>query len=217
MEKITILLADDHVVVRESIRMFLEDEEVFEVVGEAGDGEVAVQMAAALKPQVLIMDIDMPKLNGIDATRLIKATCPDTAILILTAYDYEQYIFALLEAGASGYLLKDVSGRELIKATYAVCHGESVLHPAIAGKVMKQFRVNGKRESDCMEPLTNREKEVLELAATGLKNKEIAERLFVSVRTVEAHLGNTFAKLGVSSRTEAILTSLKKGLISLPT
>ena len=215
MKKITILLADDHVVVRESIRKFLEDEEVFQVVGEAGDGEAAVKMAAALKPQVLIMDINMPKLNGIDATRQIKEICPDTAVLILTAFDYEQYIFALLEAGAAGYLLKDVSGRELIEATYTICRGEPVLHPAIAGKVMKQLRSNFKRDTDNTEALTNREKEVLKLAATGLKNKEIAKELFLSVRTIEAHLGNVFAKLGVASRTEAILTSLRKGLISL--
>lgn len=215
MEKISIMLADDHVVVRESIRKFLEEEDVFEVVGEAGDGEMAVRMAGELLPRVLIMDINMPKLNGIEATKQVKELCPQTAVLILTAYDYEQYILAILEAGASGYLLKDVSGRELIAATHAVYRGESVLHPAIVGKVMQQLRVNNKRESDTPETLTNREREVLALTAMGLKNKQIAKRLFVSVRTVEAHLGNVFAKLGVASRTEAILAGLQNGVLSL--
>ena len=214
MDKITILLADDHVVVRESIHKFLEDEEFLQVIGEAGDGEEAVRMTKQLKPQVLIMDIDMPKLNGIDATRQVKETCPDTIVLILTAYDYEQYIFALLEVGASGYLLKDVSGRELIKAIYDVYCGQSVLHPAIADKVIKQIRGSYSCANQT-EPLTNREKEVLELAATGLKNKEIAKRLFVCVRTIESHLGNVFAKLGVTSRTEAISVSVKMGMFNM--
>ncbi|RYD03656.1 hypothetical protein N752_18075 [Desulforamulus aquiferis] len=117
MNKISIMLADDHVVVRESIRKFLEDEDLFQVIGEAGDGESAINMAVKLKPKVVIMDIDMPVINGIEATRKIKKLCPECAVLILTAYDYEQYVYALPEVGASGYLLKDVSGRELVNAT----------------------------------------------------------------------------------------------------
>lgn len=213
MEKISILLADDHCVVRESIRRFLEDEEVFEVIGEASNGEAVVQMAKTLKPQVIIMDIEMPKLNGIEATKKIKETCPQTAILILTAYDYEEYIFALLEAGASGYLLKDISGKELIRSTYAVVCGEFILHPSVTGVVMKQFR--GPRGQEITEPLTCRELEVLTYACKGLKNKEIARMLHVSVRTIETHLGHIFGKLGVTSRTQAILTSMKRGLIDL--
>lgn len=215
MEKISVMLADDHVLVRESIRKFLEEEDTFQVLGEAGNGEIAVQMACQLKPDILIMDIDMPNLNGIEATKQIKKLCPRTAVLILTAYDYEQYIFALLEAGASGYLLKDISGRELVSAARAIYRGESVLHPVIAGKVMKQLRAGGRRDQKNAEPLTGREKEVLLLAALGLKNKQIAQRLFVSVRTIEAHFGNIFTKLGVVSRTEAVLVSLTKGWIRI--
>jgi len=137
MKKITILLAENHVVVRESIRRFLEREANFEVVGEAGDGEEAVQMASQLKPDVIVMDISMPKLNGIEATRQIKALQPSAVVLVLTAYDYEQYIFPLLEAGAAGYLLKDVSSRELISAIQTVHKGEAVLHPAVARKVLE--------------------------------------------------------------------------------
>lgn len=210
MEKITIMLADDHVVVRESIRKFLEEEKSFQVVGEAGDGTSAVEMAVHLKPRVVIMDLDMPGLNGIEATRQIKKAYPGCVVLILTAYDDEQYIFALPEIGASGYLLKDISGRELINATRAVCRGESVLHPAVTSKVIKRLKGNEKKDTGTTEPLTVREKEVLLLVAAGYKNKEIAKSLYVSTRTVEAHLGNIFAKLGVSSRTEAILEAIKK-------
>jgi len=215
VDKITIMLADDHVVVRESIRKFLEEEEKFQVVGEVGDGQSAVQMAVNLQPKVVIMDIEMPGLNGIEATRQIKKLCPGCFVLILTAYDYEQYIFALPDIGADGFLLKDISGRELINATQAVFRGESVLHPSVTGKVMKKLRARAAQDPAYTEPLTGREKEVLLLVAAGYKNKEIAKTLYVSVRTVEAHLGNIFAKLGVTSRTEAILEALKKDWILL--
>ena len=215
MDKISIMLADDHVVVRESIRKFLEDEDLFQVVGEAGDGESAVHMTVTLKPRVIIMDIDMPGINGIEATRKIKKLCPECSILILTAYDYEQYIFALPEVGASGYLLKDVSARELVNAAKAVYRGESVLHPTIAGKLLRRLGSIGKQEPENPDFLTDREKEVLILAAAGLKNKQIAKKLFVSVRTIEAHMSNVYSKLGVTSRTEAMLAAMKKGWINL--
>lgn len=214
MNKITIMLADDHQIVRESIKMFLEEDN-FVVIGEASDGSTAVAMANHLRPRVLIMDIEMPNLNGIEATRKIKELCPEIAILILTAYDYDQYVFALLESGADGYLLKDVSGRELIAATKRIYRGESVWHPTVAGKVINRLRDNNHKEHELIGPLTKREKEVLRLTADGLKNKEIGKRLYVSVRTIEAHLGNIFAKLGVGSRTEAIMTALKAGMINL--
>jgi len=217
MKEITILLAEDHVVVRESIRQSLERETSLRVVGEASDGEEAVQMARQLKPDVIIMDISMPKLNGIEATERIKAFQPSAVILILTAYDYEQYIFPILSAGAAGYLLKDVSSRELIDAIQTVYRGESVLHPTVARKVLERFKHAGverdrQRESDL---LTERETAVLKMAAKGMSNSAIAEELHLSVRTIESHLGAIFNKLGVGSRTEAVIQAMKKGWFTL--
>lgn len=217
MKKITILLAENHVVVRESIRRFLEREANFEVVGEAGDGEQAVQMASQLKPDVIVMDISMPKLNGIEATKQIKALQPSAVVLILTAYDYEQYIFPLLEAGAAGYLLKDVSSRELISAIQTVHKGEAVLHPTVARKVMERLRQTkveptGERALDL---LTEREITILKMAARGMSNSDMAQELHLSVRTIESHLGSIFNKLGVGSRTEAVIQAMKKGWFTL--
>ena len=216
MEKIKVVIADDHVVVREGTRELLERENDLKVVGEAGDGEEAVRLVTELKPDVAIIDIAMPKLNGIEATKKIKALYPATSILILTAYDNDQYIFALLEAGAAGYLLKNVRGREVVEAVRAVHAGESVLHPVVARKVLNRFVPSSREAKDReVEELTDRELEVLKRAAKGLSNKDIAEELCLSVRTVQAHLGNIFGKLMVGSRTEAVVHGLRKGLLSL--
>lgn len=217
MSKIKVLLAEDHIVVREGTRELIQREPDMEVVGEAGDGEEAIEMVNKLRPDVVIMDIAMPKLNGIEATKQIKGLHPVTAVLILTAYDNDQYIFALLEAGAAGYLLKNVRGRELIEAVRAVYAGESVLHPAVARRVIDRliFPASKPTKNEIMEFLSEREIEVLKLAAKGISNKDIAQQLFLSPRTVQAHLGNIFNKLGVASRTEAVLYALRKGWISL--
>jgi NarL family two-component system response regulator LiaR len=217
MAKIRVLLADDHVVVRQSLRQLLEHERDINVVGEAGDGDEAVRLTEQLKPEVTVIDIAMPNVNGIEATKKIKEQCPATSVLALTAYDYEQYIFALLEAGAAGYLLKDVSGKELVDAIRAVRRGDCVLHPAIARKVLARFRQSGGEPGTQAKKslLTAREREVLKRAAKGMWNKEIAEELFLSLSTVEAHLSSIFNKLGVSSRTEAVVCGLRKGLLSL--
>ena len=217
MDKINILLAEDHIVVREGTRELIQRESDMEVIGEASDGEEAVELANKLQPNVVIMDISMPKLNGIEATKQIKALHTDTAVLILTAYDNDQYIFALLEAGAAGYLLKNVRGRELIHAIRAVHDGESVLHPAVARRIIGQlvYPAPNHTEVQSTEPLSEREIEVLKLAASGISNKEIAEQLFLSPRTVQAHLGNIFNKLGVASRTEAVLYGLRRGWLTL--
>jgi len=216
-KEITILLAEDHVVVRESIRQSLERQPNFKVVGEANNGEEAVEMVKQLKPDVIIMDISMPKLNGIEATKQIKAFQPSAVILVLTAYDYEQYIFPLLAAGAAGYLLKDVSSRELINAIQTVYRGESVLHPAIARKVLGRFRYTkaDATEEQASDLLTERETAVLKMAAKGMSNSTIAEEMHLSVRTIESYLGAIFNKLGVGSRTEAVIQAMKRGWFTL--
>jgi len=217
MDRIRILLVEDHVVVREGTRQLLEREQDLEVIGEASDGEEAVRLASQLKPDVIIMDVAMPKLSGIEATKQIKALLPSTIVLVLTGYDYDEYIFSLLEAGAAGYLLKDVSGDQLIGAIRTVYAGEAVLHPVVAHKLMNRFRsqATGTIEARPQELLSQRELEVLKLAARGISNKDIGEALFISVRTVQAHLRGIFNKLGVGSRTEAVLYSLKKGWFAL--
>jgi len=217
LEKIKILIADDHAVVREGTRQILEREPDLKVVAEAGDGEEAVRLASSSKPDVAIIDIAMPKVDGIEATRQIKALYPTIAVLILTAYDDDQFVFSFLEAGAAGYLLKSVRGRELVDAVRAIYAGESVLHPSIARKVLNRFvPAPGKpRRQEPSDVLSKRETEVLRLASRGLSNQDIANELCLSLRTVQAHLGHIFNKLQVSSRTEAVVRALKEGWITL--
>jgi len=217
MNKIRILLADDHAVVRQGSHQLLAREADLAVVAEAGDGEEAVRLAETHAPDVVVMDITMPKCNGIEATRQIKAANPRISILALSAYDDDQYIFALLEAGAAGYLLKNVSADELIQAIRAVAAGEAVLHPAIARRVVNRFAQSLEKppEADALDQLTEREVEVLKLAARGLKNQDIAHELSLSARTVQTHLSNIFGKMNAGSRTEAVLEALRRGWITL--
>jgi DNA-binding NarL/FixJ family response regulator len=214
---IKVLVAEDHPITREGIRKLLESEENFTVIGEASDGEEAVQMVNELEPDVVIMDVAMPRLNGIEATRQIKLMRPATAVLILTAYDDDEYIFGLLEAGAAGYLLKTTSGDELTRAIGAVYKGEPVLDPLITRKVINRFRFPNKtpRAARPAEQLSDREVEIIKLAARGMTNKEIASKLHLSRRTVEGNLRSIFNKLGVGSRTEAVLYGLRKGWLTL--
>jgi len=215
--KTRILLADDHAVLREGMRELLEREEDFQVVGEANDGEEAVRLGDKLKPDVVIMDIVMPKLSGIEATKLIKQASPATAIFVLTAYSDIRYILGLLEAGACGYLLKSARGKEIIGAIRAVRSGESVLDPTVTHKLLQRVAAPEREtaEGKAGELLTPREAEVLRLAAKGMSNKDIANVLFVSLRTVKAHLTNIFNKMGCGCRTEAIIKGLTDGYITL--
>ncbi len=216
MNEIRIVLVDDHRVVREGTRQILQKETDLRVIGEAGDGEEAIRLVSELKPDVVVMDISMPRLNGIEATKRIKAMYPHIAVLILTAYEQDQYIFAALEAGAAGYLLKDIHGQELVAAIRSVQAGESVLHPIVARKALDRFvRAEVKDMVPQLEALTDREVEVLRLAARGRSNAEIAGDLGISTRTVQGHFGKIFEKFQVSSRTEAIVYGLKYDLLKL--
>ncbi len=217
MDHIRILIADDHALMRDGIRRVLEREADFEVVAEAEDGKEAIVLTESLRPDIAIIDIAMPNVDGIEATKQIKALCPGTAVLILTAYDADEFVFGLVEAGAAGYLLKSVQSQELIQAIRAIRAGESVLHPSITRKVLDHFvhSLSKPEEQTPPEMLTERELEVLRLVAKGLSNKEIGEELILSVRTVQGHLGTIFSKLAVSSRTEAVVRAMREGWVTL--
>ncbi|MBA7566328.1 Transcriptional regulatory protein LiaR [subsurface metagenome] len=215
--KTRILIADDHAVLREGMRNMLEWEKDFEVVGEAGDGEEAVRLSSELKPDLVIMDIVMPKLSGIEATKLIKQASPPTAVLILTAYNDIRYIIGLLEAGACGYLLKSARSSEIAAAIRAVRSGESVLDPVVTHRLLQRLvgRARETGEGQAGGQLTPREIEILRLAAKGMSNKDIAGELFLGLRTVKAHFTNIFNKMGCGCRTDAIIKGLREGYITL--
>lgn len=210
-----VLIAEDHAVVREGTRKILERDARLETVGEAEDGRRAVELAAQLKPDVVLLDLRMPDMGGIEAIGLIAEASPATRVLVLSAYDEDDYIFAALEAGAGGYLLKTAHGNELIDAIHAVSRGDIVLHPEVAAKVLRRRVAPAPEPAADPELLSEREKQILRLAARGLHNKEIARELGLSIRTVEGHLSHVFTKIGVSSRTEAILFALSRRWLTL--
>ncbi len=216
MEPIRIVLADDHWLMRDGTRHILEQCPDLKVVGDAEDGQQALEVMERLQPDVAILDIRMPNLNGIEIVRRMKEISPNTEALILTAYDDDDYILAMMAAGALGYLLKTARPSELIDAVQRVHLGEPVLHPAIAMKLARLWaRLRDSTGKEFSEQISPRECEVLQLAANGLRNKAIADQLGISVRTVEGHFHSILAKLGVSSRTEAVLCAISRHIVTL--
>ncbi len=212
MEPITVLIAEDHTLVREGTRQVLEQEPDLRVVGAAESGDCAVLLARNLLPNVVLLDIRMPGLNGIEVTKQIVSTLPSVRVLIVSAYDDDDYVLAALRAGASGYLLKTVQVRELIDAIHAVHSGALILQACLSRR-MSQYLDQSKSQRP-NTALTPREFEVLRLIARGLPNKQIASQLSISLRTVEGHLNNIFGKLGVTSRTEAVVRAVNQHMIT---
>jgi len=208
-----IIIADDHPLMRNALKMWIEEQEDLKVIAEATNGKEAVEICTKLRPDLVIMDINMPILNGLDATRQITAKCPDTEVLVVTVHTDNEHILSLLRAGARGYLTKDSSGEEIVHAIRSVISGENVLPATIP-----QPDIDGESaaNADKAKLLTAREIDLLKLLAAGLPNKDIALRLGLSVRRVKANLTTLFIKLGVTSRTEAVAAALKSGIISLP-
>lgn len=209
-DRVRVLLADDHAVVRQGIARFFEDAGTIDVVAEASDGQEALDRIRGGRVDVAVLDIQMPRLSGIEVTRAARAERLPVGILILTAFDDEPYVRAVLEAGANGYVLKTADAEEIVEAVLDVHAGRSVLDPAIARQLMS--RISG-REPALVEPLTDRELEVLRLAARGFTNKAIGVQLSISDRTVQGHLAKVFGKLHASSRTEAVMRAVSLGLI----
>ena len=215
MNVIKLVIADDHLVVRRGTRQILEGEPDFKILGEAADGQETLKIVDEQVPDVVVLDIAMPILNGIEVTKQIKKAHPEMAILILSNYDNDEFVFGLLEAGAAGYLLKDVGSQDIINAIKAIKRGESVLHPIIASKVMKRFFPDPGASKETEKILGDRELEVLRLAGKAHSNQEIADKLGLSLHTVEAHMRHIFTKLKVGSRTEAVLMAMKQGWMNI--
>ncbi len=216
MSAIRVVLADDHGVVRKGIRDFLEEAGDIEVVAEAADGEQALALVAEHRPDVLVLDIQMPKLSGVEVTRRVAAQCPGVRILVLTAYDDDPYVFALLRSGATGYILKTADSDELVRAVRTVAAGRSALAPEVAQKVVGQL-AGGTRSigDEVVQALSQRELDVVRLASKGLTNRAIGLQLGISERTVQGHLANIYAKLHVNTRTEAVLKAVRLGWLVL--
>jgi DNA-binding NarL/FixJ family response regulator len=217
MDKIRVILADDHPAFREGLERLLREEEDIEVIGQAGDGEEAISIARETQPDVAIIDVAMPKLDGIGVTKEIKEASPQTTVLILSAYNNEPYVLSAIEAGAEGYLLKSVRVREVAAAIRALHNGETVLDSSAARKIFRRLEyTTGKAGAmEASQKLHPREIDVLKLVAKGMSNKEIAQELVISVRTVQTHITNILSKLDVNSRTEAVVSALREGWITL--
>lgn len=217
MEKTKVLIADDHGVVREGLMAMLKTIDVIDVVGEAKNGMDAVEKAKKLLPDVILMDLRMPVMNGVEATRQIKREFPHIGIIALTMHEEQQHIFDLVQAGATGYLLKDSDSSQIVDAIRAIARGDSLIHPSVASKILAEFSLlaggKGKKRLLVDHDLTEREITVLRLVATGQTNKEVANSLELSQKTVKNHLGNIFHKLHVYDRTQAAVLAIRRGII----
>jgi len=216
MTKIKVLVVDDHAMFRQGIRALLEGYDDVEVVGEATEGREAIEKVHQLAPQVVLMDIAMPVMGGLEATRRIKKERPDVKVLVLTQYEDSEYILSLIKAGAKGYISKAATAAELVSAIRTIYKGESFLYPSAATTLIEEFLIRAGEEKNEYERLTDREREILQLVAEGRTNREIADRLFVSVKTVLRHRTNIMEKLGFHNRTELIKYAISKGLIEMP-
>ncbi|MEX0785655.1 MAG: response regulator transcription factor [Dehalococcoidia bacterium] len=212
LERISILIADDHPIVREGLRTFLELQDDMEIVGEAADGEEAVARAQELLPDIVLMDLVMPRMNGIEATRRIRAGSPSTRVIALTSFADDDKVFPAVKAGAAGYLLKDMRPQELADAIRTVHRGEALLHPSVAAKLMQELAAKPVATAGA---LTVREMDVLQHIARGMSNREIAEALVVSEKTVKTHVSNILQKLHLADRTQAALYAVREGLVGL--
>lgn len=219
-KKIRLLIAEDHDLLRDAIKKAFEPHDDIEVLPEACDGLEAIRLSTELKPDVVLMDIMMPIVSGIEATKEIRKVSPSTAVLFLTGYDDDRYVIGLLETGAAGYLMKSTHGQRLVRAVRAVYEGEAVIDFKVFRKILKYTTILKNAEDiDCLKNrpvdiLSEREVEVLRMASTGMSNKDIAARLCVTVATVKAHLYSIFNKMGVASRTEAIVKGIRDGLVT---
>jgi two-component system, NarL family, response regulator LiaR len=211
---IRVMIVDDHQIVRKGLRALLETEAKIEIVGEASDGKTAVALASEVKPDVILMDLVMPEMDGVAATREIMTHRPGPNVLVLTSYGSDNKIFPAIKAGALGYLLKDTTPAELIAAIYEAAEGQSSLDPTIARRLLREFSMDEKGTAP-NEPLTERELDVLRLVATGRTNERIAEILFISKATVRTHMGSILSKLNLANRTQAALYALREGIASL--
>jgi len=212
---VSILLADDHTIVRQGLASLLEEQRDLKVVGTANNGQVAVEKAMELKPDIIIMDIAMPRMNGIEAAKRIRKQLPKTKILVLSMYSHEHYIHELLETGVSGYLLKDSSGRDIIKAIYAAMNNETFLSPGISKKLVDTYLSPRKRfsKAERYKLLTNREREVFQLIAEGYTTRQIAEMLYVSISTIKSHRVNIMEKLRIKTPVKLIHFAIQLGLV----
>jgi len=212
-DPITVLLVDDHEVVRQGVRAFLEAHIEFTVVGEAGTGTDAVKLAEELIPDVVLMDLMMPGMDGVEATRQVKNASPRTQVVVLTSYHEDEHIFPALQAGALSYILKDVKMEELGNAVKRAANGEVFLHPRVAARVIQELHGTRRDEAAPLSDLTKREMEILKLIANGLSNSDIAEKLVISGHTVKGHVSNILSKLHLADRTQAAVYAWRKGVV----